>query len=774
MPSTRSSNSETRPGIAVAPRKRRTAEEVAAEKAQKALAKLEKEKAKKAKELEIAALELEMQANEAKIRELREKHSKHEITHQTRSLDGPGVALGILDVVAGGAAATKRKRAPAKPGKKVRTDAPSSDVHSDGMDVDDGEAPTPSPFPGGGKGVQEPSSELTEPESEMGNTETPKPPKKKIKVSKPVEQPLRNNVEAAKAKILQESKSRHRAAAADDENSVADTEAPVPSVSTATGEKKRSLVSTWAENVAFAELATPVQNRIVSAHRTVAIPATPFMGAENAFGKAKGKAKEKVKPRPINKRKEAEEVADGGIREGGYVGSEDEVTEAAAAKASPAKHGQRLTSAALVKCEDVNLATPGKPKKTAGAKGQDKKQAVKSTSGSSTTSKSTTSKSTRDSIKQAGFTTNGFSRKKGSEVADDDEEEGEDDDDEEEDDDDESEGEDKDEDDEDNATITEGKTTVKGRASKAKGGKPRSTPKNSDIPAAAHEQNAWKAKFIPTFLKAIGTRSDPWALNDREMIKLLQAIWDALYGDRLPYVITANDSVHALASQRMYEWRSAFGSSAMRTFESFFNAMVDDFPDRASRREFCDRIVPGGRIFFADPEGDSKEGLYRSPFLINSISAHIDAIQGAIVVPNLYKSPIDEYPYGAIGLAAAAALRVASLWRLRRIKYNKAGQPVVKKALNPATGKRTTTDVAFSSNNFRMRTLELISGARKLSPAELDGIVDHAYRVAQLEAPSAAEVTPPAILTATADFTIDDLFNPRDPGWLMRLPALSR
>ncbi len=120
----------------------------------------------------------------------------------------------------------------------------------------------------------------------------------------------------------------------------------------------------------------------------------------------------------------------------------------------------------------------------------------------------------------------------------------------------------------------------------------------------------------------------------------------------------------------MYEWRGGFGSTGLRGYERFFRALPREFSDAVARAKFCKKILPGGRLFFEVPDGnDNKvcvlsscpghspliicQGLYRSPFVIAPLANHLEMIQDAIDIPGLYKTDADEYPCGAIGLAAA-------------------------------------------------------------------------------------------------------------------------
>ncbi|KAI9059976.1 hypothetical protein FKP32DRAFT_1679264 [Trametes sanguinea] len=206
------------------------------------------------------------------------------------------------------------------------------------------------------------------------------------------------------------------------------------------------------------------------------------------------------------------------------------------------------------------------------------------------------------------------------------------------------------------------------------------------------------------------------------------------------------------ATQRMYEWRSAFGSAAKDSFESFFASLPADFPDIQSRQQFC-ASIKSGRVFFKDPEGSSKQvwatfatsfhasslnhgkGLYRSPFVIAALAVHMNAINGAIEVQGLYSTVSEQYPYGTIGLAAAAAYRMCVLWDLGKLGYNDSGQLRLINDKDSVSGKVKKKDTDFSSNNFSRTTSQCARSARKLQPTSLDQIVDDAYVCAKIAAP---------------------------------------
>ncbi|KAL7282346.1 hypothetical protein ACG7TL_003816 [Trametes sanguinea] len=198
-----------------------------------------------------------------------------------------------------------------------------------------------------------------------------------------------------------------------------------------------------------------------------------------------------------------------------------------------------------------------------------------------------------------------------------------------------------------------------------------------------------------------------------------------------PAIANASNSLQQSA-QRIYEWRSAFGHAAFRAFESYFEARSERFRDSEACREFCCHILENCRLFYENPEEDVKRGLYRSPFVISAMATHMSAIQGAVQDPALYGDIMEQYPYGAIGLAAAAVYRIATLWQARKITYDKTGRAIIIKPVNIYSGKRSSKDTDFSSANFSTTTSDCARSARNLLVDSLDRIVEAASEAAQL------------------------------------------
>lgn len=78
---------------------------------------------------------------------------------------------------------------------------------------------------------------------------------------------------------------------------------------------------------------------------------------------------------------------------------------------------------------------------------------------------------------------------------------------------------------------------------------------NANLPPGCQDSGAWRRTFIPTYLQYLASRdsdTDAWAVNDDEGVSIQQKIWDFVYGDKIPHIITVQGPVFALVSVRLF------------------------------------------------------------------------------------------------------------------------------------------------------------------------------------------------------------------------------
>ena len=71
----------------------------------------------------------------------------------------------------------------------------------------------------------------------------------------------------------------------------------------------------------------------------------------------------------------------------------------------------------------------------------------------------------------------------------------------------------------------------------------------ADLPKEVNEGNRWQCMCIPTLLKYLGTRANPWVSLP---LTVIQRVWDQVYdtekfGSRLSHTFAHNDEIHYMA-----------------------------------------------------------------------------------------------------------------------------------------------------------------------------------------------------------------------------------
>jgi hypothetical protein len=130
---------------------------------------------------------------------------------------------------------------------------------------------------------------------------------------------------------------------------------------------------------------------------------------------------------------------------------------------------------------------------------------------------------------------------------------------------------------EDGVTAPAPKKTITSRAAQ------QAKFKNDDLPLGCKPK--WRSVFVPTYMKFIATYNNPWAVDDDDAVNALQAIWNAIYGSKIPEEIDTKSAVFEIvrtllifeliliniqAGQRVNEWRGGFGSTALVMINNFF------------------------------------------------------------------------------------------------------------------------------------------------------------------------------------------------------------
>ncbi|KAG1751266.1 uncharacterized protein EDB91DRAFT_595426, partial [Suillus paluster] len=184
------------------------------------------------------------------------------------------------------------------------------------------------------------------------------------------------------------------------------------------------------------------------------------------------------------------------------------------------------------------------------------------------------------------------------------------------------------------------------------------------------------------------------------------------------YTPTVQGSVFGVTNQRLSEWRSNFGSTAIAIIIDFMARNDDTSPG-----ELAEYLLSDYAFLYEDPEVIDKTKTFQSPFMLQLIATgHFHATSGHADVPALNTDALVVNGIdGVIGMCAAALERALRLINDNIIKVEDvlAAPPALRKLmlktpkmLNKATGKETWTACAFSVNNWGSATNSFSKSAR--------------------------------------------------------------
>ena len=100
------------------------------------------------------------------------------------------------------------------------------------------------------------------------------------------------------------------------------------------------------------------------------------------------------------------------------------------------------------------------------------------------------------------------------------------------------------------------------------------------LPNGCQYNGTWHRIFIPTYFQYLACReSDAWAANDDESVSVLQKIWNFVYGDKVPHIITIQGPVFALVGVTfLIQVPRSLIASLHRSINMFVNGVGDLLP----------------------------------------------------------------------------------------------------------------------------------------------------------------------------------------------------
>ncbi|KAI0324131.1 hypothetical protein GY45DRAFT_1396239 [Cubamyces sp. BRFM 1775] len=193
-------------------------------------------------------------------------------------------------------------------------------------------------------------------------------------------------------------------------------------------------------------------------------------------------------------------------------------------------------------------------------------------------------------------------------------------------------------------------------------------------------KSVFSAKIVPTVLDCVGSKRNPWDLQDEDrddFLMMCQDVIDMVCDDGTAYRVTKQDTVYRLIQQKVYDWRTGMSNAAITAIGEELMRKFGTSPQPSVVRHWVDAAVAdGGEAFWAKPHPDPQfaHSKLQSIYILKTFATHLTATRDS-----MYNYG---YPAGALALATAAVQKAFP--RFREGKY-KAGAGFNKQAAEALT-----------------------------------------------------------------------------------------
>ncbi|TDL13741.1 hypothetical protein BD410DRAFT_846661 [Rickenella mellea] len=278
---------------------------------------------------------------------------------------------------------------------------------------------------------------------------------------------------------------------------------------------------------------------------------------------------------------------------------------------------------------------------------------------------------------------------------------------------------------------------------------------NKDLPSLFQETltSIWRPKYITSIYVFAGSHTDPWATKEAALVKASQDCLDKIYGNHGEKVVMEGPTFF-ITNQRVMEWRSGFGSTALEVVDLYF--AEEGVNDRDLRKEASTGALKNLRFLYSFAEGDNESvyrGLFRSEIYLRTLAHHVSAIHGHVCIPALGTEEALR-PRTAMALAATAVERAFTFWtnddiewvkmidgtKKREVQTQLANGTLythMKPTLIPVNKRKTEISLAFDST-WKDTTTEYMNSVGNLEDRTVVKIMDAAAKFAKLGRSSAS------------------------------------
>ncbi|EIW76963.1 hypothetical protein CONPUDRAFT_158104 [Coniophora puteana RWD-64-598 SS2] len=248
-----------------------------------------------------------------------------------------------------------------------------------------------------------------------------------------------------------------------------------------------------------------------------------------------------------------------------------------------------------------------------------------------------------------------------------------------------------------------------------------------DLPSYCNNKSLWTFVYIPTFLAWLGTQRAVWGPSSASILDAMKDIWLAVYEQEMP---EEQDTVEGAAfGLKANDWRANFGSTAIAVLLNNFveQEMHGQDTSEKDRRWYAEGLLCESAFMHEEVTDDGTPvNPLRGKFMGNIIATHYSATQGYIEVPDVSELTGLYAPWGAITLAITAGERACTLAKEGKLgsiehilhdlaSFEASGRrgSIINRAktlmtankddrleANGRTGKQSTTILNFSEQNW--------------------------------------------------------------------------
>ncbi|KAG1724219.1 uncharacterized protein EDB91DRAFT_1351040 [Suillus paluster] len=252
---------------------------------------------------------------------------------------------------------------------------------------------------------------------------------------------------------------------------------------------------------------------------------------------------------------------------------------------------------------------------------------------------------------------------------------------------------------------------------------------------AMQADQRWAKTFLPTIMMWVGSYEDIWSIPDDVLLHHVQLVFNVVYHE-LKIVVVHGSVVHLLTAQRISEWRSNFGSTAIVIIINFLARNSD-----CDSSELASSLLASWAFLYEDPDNINPLTAYRSPFLLQLYGrAHLSAINGYVEIPSLDLGALATIGTSRVlALSAAALERALGMISRKELKVEEILLSASRekftiklpKVLNKATGKKTNAPFLFSAARWSKATNSYIKSISSKPTGYVEATVKMARAILQ-------------------------------------------